>query len=238
LIKNAPLITENKTQSNPINLIQLNQPNQPLTTMNLYLFFIASLLLNLTPGNDMLYVASRSVSQGIKAGVVSAAGIFVGCFVHILAAVLGLSIIISKSAYLFQLIKFAGAGYLIYLGIKALLSKSAVNTTDEKPAKANYLKLFKQGIVTNALNPKVAIFFLSFLPQFIDPASQFFKFQLFTLGIWFAAQGTLVLIIVACILGKTKDFFKNNPKVWMIQEKITGTILIGLGIKIALASKE
>ncbi|HEY5327923.1 MAG TPA: LysE family translocator [Mucilaginibacter sp.] len=93
---------------------------------NLYLFLIASLLLNLTPGNDMLYVASRSVSQGIKAGIASAAGIFIGGFVHILAAVLGLSIIISKSAYLFQFIKFAGAGYLIYLGIKALSSKPAV----------------------------------------------------------------------------------------------------------------
>ena len=205
---------------------------------NLYLFFIASLLLNLTPGNDMLYVASRSVSQGIKAGIASAAGIFIGCFVHILAAVLGLSIIISRSAYLFQLIKYAGAGYLIYLGIKALLSKPGVNTADEKPAKANYLKLFKQGIVTNALNPKVAVFFLSFLPQFINPGSTFFKFQLFALGIWFDVQGTLVLIIVACILGKTKDFFKQNPKVWKLQEKITGIILIGLGIRIALTAKK
>jgi threonine/homoserine/homoserine lactone efflux protein len=205
---------------------------------NLYLFFIASLVLNLTPGNDMIYVASRSVSQGVKAGIVSAAGIFIGCFVHILAAVLGLSLIISKSAYLFQLIKFAGAGYLIYLGIKALLSKPIVNTANERPAKANHWRLFKQGIITNALNPKVAIFFLSFLPQFIDAASPFFKLQLFTLGIWFDLQGTTVLIIVACLLGKTKDFFKKNPKIWMIQEKITGFVLIGLGIKIAFASKK
>src|ERR1700685_3728833 len=107
---------------------------------NLYLFFIASLLLNLTPGNDMLFVASRSISQGVKGGVVSALGVFAGCFVHISAAVLGLSIIISKSAYLFQLIKFAGAGYLIYLGTRALFSKPPVNQMDEKPAKANYWK--------------------------------------------------------------------------------------------------
>jgi threonine/homoserine/homoserine lactone efflux protein len=205
---------------------------------HLYLFFIASLLLNLTPGNDMLYVASRSVSQGIKAGIVSACGIFVGCFVHIAAAVLGLSIIIAKSAYLFQAIKFAGAGYLIYLGVKALLTKAPVQKADEKPVKANYWKLFKQGIFTNALNPKVAIFFLSFLPQFIDPASPYFRVQLFTLGLWFAVQGTTVLIIVACILGKTKDFFRQNPKVWQIQEKITGIVLIGLGIRVALISKK
>jgi threonine/homoserine/homoserine lactone efflux protein len=205
---------------------------------NLYLFFVAALLLNLTPGNDMIYVASRSVSQGVKAGIVSAAGVFIGCFVHISAAVLGLSIIISKSACLFQLIKFAGAGYLIYLGIKSLLSKTSPNITNEKASQADYLKLVKQGILTNALNPKVAIFFLSFLPQFVDAASPFFKIQLFILGIWFGMQGTLVLIIVAFILGKTKDFFRKNPRVWKVQEKITGLILIGLGIRIALASKK
>lgn len=205
---------------------------------NLYLFFLASLLLNLTPGNDMLYVASRSISQGIKGGIVSALGVFAGCFVHISAAVLGLSIIIAKSAYLFELIKFAGAGYLIYLGIRALISKPGANQMNEKLVKTNYWKLFKQGVMTNALNPKVAIFFLSFLPQFIDAASPYFKFQLAALGIWFAIQGTLVLIIVACIFGKTKDFFKRNPKVWRVQEKITGLVLIGLGIKIALTTKK
>src|SRR5471030_627114 len=102
---------------------------------NFYLFFIASLLLNLTPGNDMLYVASRSVSKGIKGGIVSALGVFAGCFVHISAAVLGLSIIISKSVYLFQLIKYAGAAYLIYLGIKTLWSKTSVNLGEGQPGK-------------------------------------------------------------------------------------------------------
>ena len=205
---------------------------------NLYLFFITSLLLNLAPGNDMIYVASRSVSYGIKAGVISALGIFAGCSVHIAAAVLGLSIVIAKSAYLFQLIKYAGAAYLVYLGIKALLSKQRISTKTDSKEKADYWKLFKQGAITNALNPKVAIFFLSFLPQFINPASPFFKLQLLVLGLWFAAQGTLVLIIVACILGKTKDFFFRNPRIWAIQEKVTGLILIGLGVKIALKSRK
>jgi len=115
---------------------------------NLYLFFIASILLNITPGNDMLYVASRSISQGVKAGMVSAMGIFVGGFVHITAAVLGLSIIISKSAYLFQLIKFAGAGYLIHLGIKALITKRTSRAVgDKKQAKIGYLRLGNTMIV-------------------------------------------------------------------------------------------
>jgi len=205
---------------------------------NIYLFFVASLLLNLTPGNDMLFVASRSISQGIKGGVISALGVFCGCFVHIMAAVFGLSLIIARSAYLFSLIKFAGAAYLIYLGIKAVISKSNIDTSANSAIKFDKRKLFKQGFITNALNPKVAIFFLSFLPQFIDPASSFFKIQLATLGIWFAVQGTLVLIIVVIVLGKTKDFFTQNPRVWRMQERITGIILIGLGIKVALAAKK
>ena len=186
---------------------------------NLYLFFIASLLLNLTPGNDMLYVASRSISQGPKAGIISASGIFCGCFVHIMAAVFGLSIIIAKSAYLFSLIKFAGAGYLVYLGIRSLLSKPDIARVQGSAVKYNRWKLFKQGVVTNALNPKVAIFFLSFLPQFVDPRSPYIKLELIMLGLWFAVQGTLVLMIVGVVLGKTKDFFKQNPKIWLIQEK-------------------
>ncbi|MGN6394983.1 MAG: LysE family translocator [Mucilaginibacter sp.] len=204
---------------------------------NPYLFFITTLLLNLTPGNDVLYVASRSISYGVRAGIVSALGIFTGCFVHILAATLGLSIIISKSACLFQLIKYAGAAYLIYIGIKALLSKQPVDPKNQKKGNADYLKLYKQGMLTNILNPKVAIFFLSFLPQFINPASSYFKVQLFTLGAWFDVQGTIVLILMACLLGKTKDFFSRNPRVWAIQEKITGFILIGLGIRIGLMKK-
>lgn len=205
---------------------------------NLYLFFIASLLLNLTPGNDMIYVASRSISQGIRAGIISALGVFIGCFVHILAAVFGLSIIIMRSAFLFEIIKFIGAGYLIYLGIKGFMTKSNFNKELSVLPKVDKWKLLKQGIITNALNPKVALFFLSFLPQFIRADSPVYKAQLFSLGLWFDLQGTTVLIIVAYLLGKTSNLIKNNQKFWRIQEKITGVILIGLGIKVALSSKK
>ena len=205
-------------------------------TQNLYLFFIASLLLNLTPGNDMIYVASRSISQGSKSGIVSALGVFIGCFVHIIAAVFGLSIIIMKSVFLFQMIKFIGAGYLIYLGIKALVSKSNLNPEVERLPAVSKWQLFKQGIITNVLNPKVALFFLSFLPQFIHIGTPLYKLQLFSLGLWFDLQGTLILIIVALLIGRTRNFIKNNQKFWKVQEKITGVILIGLGIKVALSS--
>jgi len=206
-------------------------------TQNLYLFFIASVMLNLTPGNDMLYVMSRTMSQGIKAGVYSAVGIFIGCFVHITAAIFGLSLIIAESALLFEIIKFAGAGYLIYLGMKSLLSKSDFGNDIEKLPSLNTGKLLRQGIVTSALNPKVAIFFLSFLPQFIDPAGNY-GLQLLGFGLWFDIQGTLILIFVVFLLGKTRNILKRNRKIIAIQEKITGIILIILGIKLALTSRK
>lgn len=204
---------------------------------NAWLFFTVTLLVNITPGNDVLFVASRSISKGVKAGMISALGIFCGCFVHISAAVFGLSLIIAKSAYLFSLIKFAGAAYLIFLGVKALVAKPDTDTKITPRGSSNW-KHFKQGFITDALNPKVAIFFLSFLPQFIDPASHYFKFQLGMLGLWFNVQGTLVLFLLAFILGRTGDFFKRNPKVWLIQEKVTGLMFIGLGIKMALTTKK
>ena len=208
------------------------------SNQNLYLFFIASLLLNLTPGNDMLYVASRTISQGVKAGLFSALGIFIGCFVHIIAAVFGLSIIIAQSAFLFNTIKFLGVGYLLYLGIKAFFSKSSFNSDIEKLPRVEEWKLLKQGIITNILNPKVAIFFLSFLPQFVDSTSPLFKWQLFSLGMWFDIQGTAILIIVTFLLGKTTNFLKQNPEWWKMQEKFTGLILIALSIKLAFSSNK
>jgi threonine/homoserine/homoserine lactone efflux protein len=157
---------------------------------------------------------------------------------HILLAVFGISVIITGSAFLFELIKLLGAGYLIYLGIKAITARSDFNKDIATLPKVNKIKLLKQGIVTNALNPKVALFFLSFLPQFIRPGTPFPKTQLFSLGLWFDIQGTVILIAVAFLLGKTTNFIKRNQKFWRIQEKITGIILIGLGIKVALFAKK
>jgi len=143
-----------------------------------------------------------------------------------------------KSAFLFELIKFLGAGYLIYLGAKTILTKSNFNENLQALPPTDKWKLLKQGVITNALNPKVALFFLSFLPQFIQPGSPLYKIQLFSLGLWFDLQGTCVLMIVAWVIGKAGNFIKNNKKFWRIQEKITGIILIGLGIKVALSSSK
>ena len=204
---------------------------------NFYLFLSVSILVNLSPGPDMLYTAARSLSQGTKAGIFSALGIFTGCFFHISAAMFGLSKIIEESVLLFSIIKYVGAAYLIYLGIRSLFKKKIVPGKIETLSAMSYQKIFFQAMLTNVLNPKVAIFFLSFLPQFIDPKSPHLKEQIGFLGLWFAVQGTLILIIVASLTGAFRNMLQHNKNFWNWQEKITGLILVGLGIKMFFTKK-
>jgi threonine/homoserine/homoserine lactone efflux protein len=202
-------------------------------------FALASLVLNITPGNDMIYVAGRSTGQGIKAGVISSLGIFAGCLVHILAATLGLSSIIAGSASAFTIVKYTGAAYLIYLGIRSFFSKSRnpiLNTgVTTKQSSGN---IFWQGVLTNVLNPKVALFFLAFLPQFVDIGSSHPQLIILLLGLWFNAGGLLVNVLVAFLFGKMGDWFSKSPGFIRLQGKITGLLLIALGIKVALTSKK
>ena len=204
---------------------------------NFWVFALTGLLLNLTPGNDMIYVIARSSGQGIKAGVISALGIGAGCIVHILAAVIGLSAIIAQSAIAFDIIKYAGAAYLIYLGFKSLFSKKK-NFTINKLEEISYNKIFWQGVITNVLNPKVALFFLAFLPQFIDINSGNTSLQILFLGTWFNVVGTLVNMLVALLFGKLGAWLSSSPGFVQWQERITGVLLIALGIKVALSGKK
>ena len=204
---------------------------------NFWVFALTALMLNLTPGNDMLYVMARSSGQGVKAGIVSSLGIMAGCMVHILAAVVGISALIAQSAFAFDIIKYIGAAYLFYLGIKALLSKKASLHLKQDLPKLSYKKIFWQGTFTNILNPKVALFFLAFLPQFVT-TSQNAWLQILFLGVWFDVGGTLVNIVVAVLFGKIGAFLSRSPGFVLWQERITGTLLIALGIKVALTSKK
>lgn len=204
---------------------------------NFYLFLSVSILINLSPGPDMLYTAARSLSQGVKAGIFSALGIFSGCFFHIAAAVFGLSAVIAQSAFWFSIIKYAGAVYLVYLGIRSLLRGRQAETQLKTLTPLPYKKIFLQGLLTNVLNPKVAIFFLSFLPQFINPHSIHVKEQIFFLGFWFAVQGTLILMLVALLTGYFSRMLKRNPRFWKWQDRITGLILVALGIRMLFVRK-
>ncbi|MGC4034849.1 MAG: LysE family translocator [Chitinophagaceae bacterium] len=203
-----------------------------------WLFAIAAFLLNITPGNDMLFVITRSSGQGIKAGIICSLGIMVGCLVHIFAAVIGLSAIIASSAVAFNIIKYIGAAYLIYLGIQSLIKKKKAFNIEAKIQELSYKKLFWQGVFTNALNPKVALFFLAFLPQFVDIRSADSQLQILFLGIWFDVSGTIVNILVAVLFGKIGNWLSRSPRFIQWQERITGTVLIALGIKVALSSKK
>jgi threonine/homoserine/homoserine lactone efflux protein len=204
-----------------------------------WIFALASLMLNITPGNDMLYVASRSVGQGVRAGIVSAFGIMAGCLIHTLAAVAGLSAIIASSATAFEIIKYTGAVYLIYLGARSLISKekSSFHSLERRNPISEF-RLFIQGMLTNVLNPKVALFFLAFLPQFIDSKNIHSQRQIFFLGLWFDCSGTVVNIIVAILFGKMGNRFSKSASFVRIQQKITGCMLIVLGIKVASASQK
>lgn len=196
-------------------------------------FVFASLMLNITPGADMLYVATRSTSQGVKAGVISALGISAGCVAHVVAAVAGLSAVLSASPYAFSIIKYAGASYLFYLAIKLFTSKSVfiINNSKEK---MRGKKLFWQGALTNVLNPKVALFFLAFLPQFIEPDHPQASFYILLLGVWFTFSGTIVNALVALLFGKMGNWLTAKPWFLYWQNRITGAMLFGLGLKLAL----
>jgi threonine/homoserine/homoserine lactone efflux protein len=205
---------------------------------NFWVFALAALLLNITPGNDMLYVIARSTAQGTKAGVMSSLGVMAGCMVHIIAAMVGLSAIIAESAIAFNIIKYAGAAYLIYLGVRSLLSEKKSFETNTAINKLSYSKLFWQGALTNVLNPKVALFFLAFLPQFISMKGAGVHWQILFLGTWFNVGGTLVNIIVSLLFGKIGSWLSSSPRFVIWLQRITGTILIALGIKVALSARK
>ncbi len=201
------------------------------------IFAFASFLLNITPGNDMVFVATYATNQGIKAGIWASLGIALGCIVHISAAVLGISAIIAQSAFLFDLIKYLGAAYLIYIGLKTIFSKADNFDIEKKNSVISNWGILKQGIFTNILNPKVALFFLAFLPQFTTPQYQPVWLQILILGIWFNISGTLVNCAVAFAFGKASSFLKKYPNFTNWQNKFTGFILVGLGLRVAFMKK-
>ena len=198
------------------------------------LFALAALMLNITPGNDMIFVISRSLT-GIRAGIFAALGIGVGCFLHIFASVVGLSVIIKQSEVLFNLIRYAGAAYLIYIGIKSLMEKpSTMIFSQNENDKNTNLKILRQGAITNMLNPKVSLFFLAFLPQFVNNQADTVTTQILFLGLWFNFSGTLVNVLIALLFSKVVAKLSNFQRFWKIQNRVSGVILVLLGLQIAL----
>jgi threonine/homoserine/homoserine lactone efflux protein len=194
-------------------------------------FLIAALALNIAPGPDMLYVIGRSVGQGRRAGIVSSLGVFVGCWVHILAAAFGIAALLRSSPMAFNVVRYAGAAYLMYLGMRLLAQKTNLVS---QPLKAESLtSIFRQGAITNILNPKVAIFFLAFLPQFIDAHRGSVALQIVLLGLIFNVGGTLVNLAVAYAGGTLGESLRRNQSIARLQRRFTGLIFVGLGLRLA-----
>jgi len=203
------------------------------------LYAVAVLLLNITPGNDFIYVATRALSSGTRGGIISAFGITAGLLIHFLASIFGLSLIVAKSVGVYTIIKYIGAGYLIYLGVKIFFSKplNPMEISGATARKNSAWIIFRQGFLTNTFNPKVALFFLSFLPQFADSHAANYTLQLAGLSVWFIFSGTIVNIAIALLFGRLRIRMKKFSLFWKWQSKITGTILVMLGLKIALSQK-
>ena len=201
-------------------------------------FILTGILLNVTPGNDTIFILSRSMAQGKKAGFMSVLGISTRSLIHTTMAAFGLSIIIAKSILVFNIIKYAGAAYLIYIGYKMLTDKRQLTTGEYFSDKTIDLKkIYRDGVLTNVLNPKVAMFFIAFLPQFIDVNSKNTVLPFIILGVVFTITGTIWCLILANYSSMIFSKLKKNRKMSNYINKACGAVLVGLGIKIAMTNK-
>jgi threonine/homoserine/homoserine lactone efflux protein len=199
----------------------------------LSLFVSVALILVFVPGPNTLYIIARSIQQGRLAGFVSSLGVQVGTMVHIGAAALGLSALLVSSALAFNVVKYAGAAYLIYLGIKTLLTKERIEPTRVRNAKLS--RVFYQGMVVNVLNPKTALFFFAFLPQFISVSRGGVMLQIILLGSILIFLGTLSDSIYALASGSIGNWLRGNLKFLRAQKYFAGSVYIGLGAATALS---
>lgn len=200
------------------------------------IFILTGIILNITPGADTIYILSRSISQGSKAGLYACLGIGTGCAVHTILAALGLSVILAQSALAFMVVKIAGALYLGYLGFTALLKKDN-NLISMNQSTISIRDTYLQGLLTNVLNPKVALFFLSLLPQFIDAKSSYGIMPFFILGVTFVITGTIWNLLLVVFSSGITAFLRENNTAAKIMNKICGGIYVLLGVKLLNAER-
>jgi threonine/homoserine/homoserine lactone efflux protein len=203
-------------------------------TGTLAVFAAAAIALLVIPGPAVLYIVTQSIEHGRTAGLVSMLGIQTGGLVHVLAAALGLSALLMRSATAFEIVKFAGAGYLIFLGLRKLFSRERFETTSERPPR-RLDRLYRQGIVVNVLNPKTALFFFAFLPQFVDVDQGSVGLQIAVLGVFFLVLAIISDGMYALAAGTASDWLRGNPRFLRAERWISGTVLVGLGLTAALS---
>jgi RhtB (resistance to homoserine/threonine) family protein len=198
------------------------------------LFLAAGILLNLTPGPDTAYILGRSIAQGREAGIASALGICVGSIFHSSAAALGLSAVLATSAVAFAAIKLLGGAYLIFLGIKMLFDRRKHLSLPANFRRRTSAAAFRQGVFTNVLNPKVALFFLAFLPQFIDPTSNMKLLAFLALGFTFVSTGTIWCLILAWFASALSERLRENETIGQWLNRAAGALFVFLGARLAI----
>ncbi|MCA1719054.1 MAG: LysE family translocator [Actinobacteria bacterium] len=206
-----------------------------LQETNIALFLAASLALIVTPGQDNIYIVTRGIAQGRKAALFSAWGVCCGLVFHTTLAAVGLSALLAGSAVAFSVVKYAGAAYLVYLGIRTLLSKEEFAGSEEA-APVNSGSIFFQGVASNVLNPKVALFFLAFLPQFVSPDDGA-ALQFVVLGAIFALLALVVTSVVAYFSGTLGDWLRSKAGFATALRWFSGSALVGLGLRLALPER-
>lgn len=205
--------------------------------LNILLFLTASVALILSPGPDNIYVLTRGVAQGRVAALVSALGVSTGLVMHTSLAALGLSALLQQSATAFQVVKYVGAAYLIYLGIKMILSREDFSPAGGEARRVEPWTVFRQGLASNVLNPKVAVFFLAFLPQFVSPAAGGAALQLLALGLAFALLALGFLALLAYFAGSAGEWLRRRPGLARLLRWASGSVLAGLGVRLALSER-
>jgi threonine/homoserine/homoserine lactone efflux protein len=198
------------------------------------LFFLAAAVLIVTPGPAVLYIVARSVDQGRRAGLVSVCAIEVGNFMHVIAATLGVSALLLSSALAFAIVKYLGAAYLVYLGLRKLLVRESIQAANGRAPKSAR-RIFSQGVVVATLNPKTALFFVAFLPQFVDPSRGAVAGQMLVLGCVFVLMAVVSDSIYALLAGTACKWLKGSGPALLAQRYGVGCVYIGLGLTAALA---
>lgn len=201
---------------------------------NFIAFLITAGIFVVTPGMDTLFVLNKSIGQGRRSGVLASLGINTGIMVHTLLGALGLSVILAQSAYGFTIVKYLGAAYILYMGITGFRSKKDIFQTSTQDLNTNRKGDFWSGFITNVFNPKVALFFMAFFPQFIIPEQISSPLPFITLGVTYAIIGILWLFTLSFFAGTFTEKIRNNPKIGLQLNKITGLIFIGMAVMVAL----
>ncbi|GLQ05573.1 LysE family translocator [Sneathiella chinensis] len=207
-----------------------------LESAQLGLFLVAALALNITPGPDMLFTAANGMRQGARAGMISAAGISCGGVVHSTLAAIGVSAVVAASDMAFDILRFAGAAYLVWIGLRSLRADDTFLMSRGSKG-TGLVRLFRQGMLTNIFNPKVALFFIAFLPQFTNPETGSMAVQIFFLGFLFSLTGIFINGAVGIFAGRAGQVLLQRPGAAKWIARLSGTMLAGLGIRLLFLEK-